>query len=323
MDYEEWVNINGDQQNIRVVSEDIKHPIILFLHGGPGVCDRHWVLHYQGQLKKNYTMVFWDQRGSGKSWHADIKKQDLHVEDYIQDARAMLEHLSKEFGQEKIIVAGHSWGTIIGTPLVTRYPEHVAAYIGQGQFVEGTDNELLSWQFCVDEARSRNDKKTLEKLEGNPPVHGNYPTHKALMAQRDALTRYGGACWKDRGGMVSSLLIPLFTMEGYKVKDIPKYAKGALYLTDVLWPEVVDADFCETAPEITVPVLLTIGRHDYNTPFPLAEKWFNQLNAPYKKLVWFSESAHSPIKEEPEKWGLAVDKFIQRHVLGNKDYLKK
>ncbi len=118
--------------------------------------------------------------------------------------------------------------------------------------------------------------------------------------------------------MVQSLVIPFITMEGYHLKDLPGYAKGALYLTDVLWPEVVSHDFFQEAGELKVPVLLTIGRHDYNTPFALAEQWFGKLQAPYKKLVWFSESAHSPIKEEPERWGRKVREFLENPAVSSR-----
>ena len=51
-----------------------------------------------------------------------------------------------------------------------------------------------------------------------------------------------------------------------------------------------------------MPVIITQGRHDFNTPSALAQKWFDSLEAPFKKWIWFEESAHSPIAEEPEKW---------------------
>ena len=61
IDYTEWVKLNGDKQNIRVYTYDKNAPVLLFLHGGPGVCDRHWVIHYQKKLAENYTMVLWEQ----------------------------------------------------------------------------------------------------------------------------------------------------------------------------------------------------------------------------------------------------------------------
>lgn len=315
-DYEEWVTLNGDRQNIRILSQDVRNPVILFIHGGPGVCDRHWVMHYQSSLADRYTMVLWDQRGSGKSYRKSVKRGTPQVEEYIQDAKALIEHLCNKFEQEKVIIAGHSWGTVIGAPLAYRYPEHILAFISQGQVVNGAENERISYEFCLREAGRIGDRKALEKLEGGAPVNGVYPSAKAMRAQRDCLTRYGGADYKERGGLIPSILIPLLKMEGYRLRDIPGYIQGALYLSDVMWPQVIDRDYDETIPSLAMPVLMTVGRHDYNTPFELAENWFNHLQAPYKELVWFEDSAHSPIKEEPEKWGKAVDAFLQK-ILGN------
>lgn len=316
-DYEEWVTLNGDRQNIHVLSEDIRNPIILFIHGGPGVCDRHWVRHCQSSLAKHYTMVLWDQRGSGKSYRNSVRKRTPQVEEYIQDAKALIEYLCKCYGQEKVIIAGHSWGTVIGAPLAYRYPEHILAYIAQGQVVNGAENERISYEFCLREARKAKDAKALQKLEGGAPVNGVYPSAKAMRAQRDCLTRYGGADYRHRGGLVSSILIPLLTMKGYRLRDIPGYIKGALYLSDAMWPQVIDRDYDKTITALAMPVLMTTGRHDYNTPFELAQNWFNHLQAPYKEFVWFENSAHSPIKEEPEKWGRAVETFLKKVRSGN------
>ena len=91
IDYEEWVELNGDKQSIRIYTYDKNAPVLLFLHGGPGVCDRHWVIHFQKKLAENYTMVLWDQRGSGKSYkYFKTKQAELHVENYIQDAKALI-----------------------------------------------------------------------------------------------------------------------------------------------------------------------------------------------------------------------------------------
>lgn len=313
-DYEEWVTLNGDRQNIAVLSEDVSNPVILFVHGGPGICDRHWVRHYQSGLAKDYTLVFWDQRGSGKSYTKAVKQSVPQVEQYIQDAKALVEYLCEKFGQDKIVVAGHSWGTVIGVPLVQRYPQHIAAYISQGQVVNGPENERISYEFCLREAKAAGDEKAIAALEGNGPVEGVYPSAKAMRAQRDCLVRYGGSDYHDRSGLVPSLLIPLVKMEGYKLTDIPKYVAGALYLSGVMWPQVVECDYDASARALGVPVLMTVGRHDYNTPFELAEAWFSSLEVPYKEIVWFDDSAHSPIKEEPEKWGRAVEAFLEKVV---------
>lgn len=309
IDSEEYAVIRGNRQNIRVVGESESNPVILFLHGGPGVCDRHIILKYHASLARDFTLVCWDQRGSGKSYDKRIKKEPLSVEDYVLDAECVTDLLRERFGKEKIIVAGHSWGTVVGTLLTQRCPEKIAAYIGQGQFVDGPENERLSYEFCVAEAEKRGEKKALEILKKYPPDNGVYPCRKGMMTQRDCLTRYGGGDWKERAGIIKSLVLPVLRSKEYGLRWLGSYAAGASYLSGALWSQVVRNRFGETVKRMEMPVLFTQGRHDYNTPSALAEAWFDALEAPRKEFVWFEDSAHSPDKEEPEKWEETVRSF--------------
>ena len=175
------VVVNGDTQNIRIRAEREGLPVILFIHGGPGVCDRHFVLDNQSSLAHDFTMVCWDQRGSGKCYRKDIQKQKLSVKTYVDDAEVVIDILREMFGQDKIVIAGHSWGTVIGTALAVRCPQKIAAYVAQGVFVDGAENEAESYNFCVREAERLGDKTALKKLDGIAPVDGRYPSDKAMM----------------------------------------------------------------------------------------------------------------------------------------------
>ncbi len=310
LDTEEWVILNGARQNIRILTQDTRHPVILFLHGGPGACDRHIILKAQRALSERYTLVMWDQRGSGKSFTPASMKQHVRVQDYIDDARELVELLCTRFCKEKIAIAGHSWGTIIGLPLCASYPEHIGAYIGQGQFINGARNEALSYQFCLNEAKARGDKRTYQKLKSGAPVNGSYPTHRAMMLQRNCLTRYGGGNYAQRGGLVQTLILPLLKTPEYRLRDIPGYVRGLAHLSTTLWDEVVARHYDETIVSLQMPVLLTMGQHDYNTPAVLAREWFDRLEAPSKCWVAFERVAHSPIIESPEAWREAVIRFL-------------
>ena len=304
-----WVTLGGERQSIRIVSEDASNPVLLFIHGGPGVCDRHLVLKYQRALARDLTLVLWDQRCSGRSYTGRGAKKEVHIEDYVRDAQALVRLLCAMFRRESIFVAGHSWGTVIGAQLAAREPRRVAGYIGQGQFVNGARNEELSHRFCVEEARRLGDAKALRALEKGRPENGHYPSQRAMLVQRDCLTRYGGANYRERSGVVQSLVVPLLTTGEYTPAGKVGYVRGALRLMDALADEVIDCRLDETVRRLGVPVLMTIGRHDYNTPAELAREWFDALEAPRKEWVWFENSAHSPIFEEPEAWARAVRGF--------------
>ena len=314
LDYSENVEVNGSIQNIRVRAAKKGLPVILFLHGGPGVCDRHNILRDHSDLAEDFTLVCWDQRGSGKSYTPDIKKSVPKVADYVDDVEFMLEYLTGKFGVRKVAMVGHSWGSIIGVLAAARRPDLLFAYVGEGQFVDGDRNEEGSYRFCLEEAKRRGDKKALAALEKGAPVDGVYPDNKSMMTQRDCLSRYGGAIHGGKQGLVKGLLMPLLKTKEYSLADIVKYAQGATYLTDVMWPDVVGQRL-SAIKSLNVPVVITQGRHDYNTPSAIAKEWFDALSAPAKKWVWFENSAHSPDVEEPEKWSAVLKEELSALVV--------
>ena len=226
LDYSENVEVNGSIQNIRVRAAKKGLPVILFLHGGPGVCDRHNILRDHSDLAEDFTLVCWDQRGSGKSYTPDIKKSVPKVADYVDDVEFMLEYLTGKFGVRKVAMVGHSWGSIIGVLAAARRPDLLFAYVGEGQFVDGDRNEEGSYRFCLEEAKRRGDKKALAALEKGAPVDGVYPDNKSMMTQRDCLSRYGGAIHGGKQGLVKGLLMPLLKTKEYSLADIVKYAPG-------------------------------------------------------------------------------------------------
>lgn len=313
IDSAQFIELGGVQQNIRIRTTDEKLPVLLFLHGGPGVCDRGWVLKYQSDLAHVATMVCWDQRGAGLSYDRHAPTDVLTVERFVDDAAELCVWLKNRFGKQKVLIVGHSWGSLLGTLLAQKYPRHIAAYIGMGQFVDGPENETLSYEFVIDEAAKRGDQKALRDLARiGPPQDGLYKSHADMMVQRDYMTKFGGGTYGETESMMKSMVIPLLQSPEYELFDLVKYYNGAMKTLKKMWPEVVSYHLCDSVPKLDMPVYLTEGRHDYNTPIPIAQKWYDALKAPHKEWIWFEKSAHSPIKEEPEAWGKAVAAIIQK-----------
>ena len=82
--------------------------------------------------------------------------------------------------------------------------------------------------------------------------------------------------------------------------------------------EVMGVNLLQEIQEISVPVVFFAGSYDYTTPFVLVEQFYASLHAPFKKLIWFEQSAHTPHMEEPEKFQRALialaDEFCsQKH----------
>ena len=69
-----------------------------------------------------------------------------------------------------------------------------------------------------------------------------------------------------------------------------------------MWAEVSATDVPKTCTKFEVPFFILDGRLDMNTPAELVEDWYNMIEAPEKDLVWFDNSGHNPMNDEPEKF---------------------
>ena len=304
---------NGTTLDLRLRGTKESNPAVLFLHGGPGVCDRHFVLEDQAPLTDVCTIVCFDQRGAGKSYTSAQGKLHMDMETVIQDAIALIDYLRERFHQEKIYLVGHSYGSYLGVLLAGRVPEKIAAYVGIGQLVNGAENERISYEFVWDEAQKRKDEKAIRDLTRiGAPVNGFYKSLDDLTVQRNLMTKYGGAAHGKREGIIASMVLPVLRSPEYSFFDLVRYAKGAYYNLRELWQQVITCDFLPRVDKLEVPVFITAGRYDRNTPPELAKRWLDALDAPKKEWGWFEESAHAPIHEEKEKW----NEFLRTRVLG-------
>jgi pimeloyl-ACP methyl ester carboxylesterase len=59
------VDTNGVKQGMFIKSRDVNHPVLLFLHGGPGMPEYFLTQRYPTSLEEDFTVVWWDRRGAG------------------------------------------------------------------------------------------------------------------------------------------------------------------------------------------------------------------------------------------------------------------
>ena len=312
-DSAEKIHIADNDYCLRFRSQDLSNPVVLFLHGGCGAADRPFVIKWNSALAEYCTMVCWDQRGAGLAYNRKTaRKEILTKELYLNDLHRVVEYLKKRFKKNKIIIVGHSFGSQLGVWYACIHPENILTYVGIGQVINAADNETISYNFCIEQAEKKNDKRALKVLkEIGPPVNGFYKDDKLLL-QRNYLNKFGGILYGKYGNSVINTLpkIPCMFKE-YSFLTMLNYISANEYcLSQPLGQEKVD--FLKEVKSLNVPVILTMGKYDYNTVSSLAKKWLTQLNAPYKKFYLFEKSGHTPQWEESEKWNtLFVNEILQ------------
>ncbi len=298
----EKLGIGGSDQWILERSENTDNPIILFLHGGPGTSQLTLNRRNTKDLEKFFIVVNWDQRGAGKSYSAIHDTDKMNINQFVEDTRELTLYLSRKFHKERIVLVGHSWGSVIGALTASRYPELYYCYIGIGQTANMEENESASYQWTLQQAIARNDKRAIAKLEGigPPPYQGDW--QGKVIIQRRLLGRFGGECHASKNGAFGLVIGSVLFSREYGFRDRINFFKGILGSMELLWPQLLNVNLFKSVPEFKIPVYMMEGKFDQESPSEIAERYFDAIRAPTKELIWFEKSAHMVNSEQKDEF---------------------
>jgi pimeloyl-ACP methyl ester carboxylesterase len=287
----EKVQLNGSQQWITIRGQDATKPILLNLGmGGPGGGGFATRSLFE-PLEKDFVVVSWDEPGTGKSYKA-VPISTLTPQRFIDDAHALTLYLRQRFNQDKIYVYGVSWTSILGVWLVQQYPDLFYAYIGNGQMVNTTQNDVMGYQLALKYSNDRGDSATVETLRRNgpPPYVGNGMLNK-YVAFFDVLNDY-------MHSPRYTLVVPIvpFMASEYGLVDKINHTRGLVESFAVVYPQLKDLDFMTQAAKLDVPIYIFAGRDDVNAMSSLVEGYFDLLQAPHKEMIWL-EGGHGLTSE--------------------------
>ena len=300
-----YLRLGGLDQWVMIRGESLDNPPLILLHGGPGLTETPFFRHFNAPLEKTFTVVYWDQRGSGKSFDGKIPRSSMTVEQFIADLDELVEVVRGRTGKEQVTIFGHSWGSALGVLYTARFPEKVAAYVGSGQIGDAQAAESASYAIALEEAERLNNGKALKELRaiGPPPYSA-----RSLWTERTWLQRFEGhlrlkALW-DMGriflaGPETSIL------------DLPNLLRAFRFSLDAMWSETSRINLLESVPALAMPVLFFLGRQDHWVPPETSVAYIEALTAPSKTIVWFEESGHQPFVDEPDKFNASMVELVR------------
>jgi pimeloyl-ACP methyl ester carboxylesterase len=298
------VEINGLDQGMFIQSKSTQNPVLLFVHGGPGM-PMFWLTRkYPTGLEEHFTVVWWEQRGAGLSYDPNIPAETMTADQFIADTLEVTRYLIERFGQEKIFLMGHSWGSYIGIQAVAKAPELYSAYIGVGQLTNQLESEQLAYDYALAYYEDLGDTRMVRKLKAAPPGT-SIPVPANYDALRDEyMHRAGIGTTRDMTSVISGLFVPSWRAREYTFMEKVNLWRGKIYSKRPefgLWDTMLATDLRKTIPVLEIPVYFLHGRFDYTCSYPLAKGYLEQLEAPTKGFYTFEGSAHSPMFEEPER----------------------
>ncbi|HOX32467.1 MAG TPA: alpha/beta hydrolase [Spirochaetales bacterium] len=296
-----FIEVDGTRQGMYIRSRDPRNPVLLYLHGG--MPDYFLEARYPTGLEDIFTVVWWEQRGSGISYVARPEPGSLTLEQLVADTLTLTDYLRGRFGQERIYLMGHSGGTFVAIHAAARAPEKYRAYIGVAQIADQLESELRAYGYLVAAYRERGDERMLRKLEAVPVTReGGLPKGYSALLRDVAMHELGVGTMRGMRSILGGLVLPSLAFREYTLAEKYRFwtakAKSGI---SVVWGEVLSADLARELPRLELPVYFFEGAYDYTCAYSVAREYYDRLEAPLKGFYTFPDSAHSPIFEEPER----------------------
>ena len=293
------VNINGVKQGMFIKGKNTRNPVLLYLHGG--MPDYFLTERYPTGLDEDFTVVWWEQRGSGFSYDANSPPESVTSEQLVSDTVAVTNYLRMRFGREKIYVMGHSGGTFIGIQVAARAPQLYHAYLGVAQMSNQLESEKLAYNYMLQRFKDDGNTKMVRRLE-EAPVGNAAPLSDAYLKVRDvAMHQLGVGTTHDMKSIVTGLFLASLLNREYTLSEKINLWRGKIFSGDRLWNTQLSTDLTTKVPRLEIPVYFFHGVYDYTVSYPLAKTYYELLVAPVKGFYTFKHSAHSPLFEEPGK----------------------
>lgn len=251
------------------------------LHGGPGMGSRKGDWATFGPLTDTYRLVSYDQRGNGDS----EGREPYSHEQLTADLEALRQTL--ELG--KMVLLGGSYGGYIALEYALTHQENLHALILRDTA-----------------ANNRYKDTSMERA-----------LTSGLPMDRERLERlFAGRVESDEDFRESFRMIqPLYNVTRDPEAEAARLAAIPFRFETHNWAfsrNQPTFDLTERLRSVQVPVLITVGRHDWITPLEASEELHAVL--PKSELVVFEHSGHSPQLEETERYLAVVRDFLARHV---------
>lgn len=309
-----YVDINGQQQYVFIRGIDVKNPIILYLHGGPANPDSFMTYEFAREICSDFTFVSWDQRGCGRTYYknkkADSKNETATFEQALKDVDGLVDYLCDRFRKEKVIIMGHSYGSLLGIHYVNAHPEKVTCYVGIGQTVSITGTQEANYNEIVHQNLQNSQEKEKLTIAYNN-FKGKMSLQNLSAFQRLTLQYY----MKHLDVEKTNQLKLIFLSPDLSWNDI-RWIMGMLHMkkhyvrNKKLLDYVLSADTYSAGEAFRCPVYFISGEYDKHCRVEMVQKYCETLNAPMKGMTVIEKCGHSPQIDKPKETADEVKKIL-------------
>jgi len=312
IDERTFVTIGGIDQWISIRGQNRDNPVILVLHGGPGVSNAPFAPAFI-PWEKDFTIVEWDQRGAGRTFGRNGARGTgvLSIDRLTQDGIELTQLLRSRLQKDKIVLFALSFGSVIGLKMVQARPELFAAYVASGQFINAADGDALGYRLTLEQARAVQNPEAIKSLEamGPPP----WPDVKTRSAAKGLATRMTK---DDDPASQMNVLAMLKALPDYSDADLKNLPAGMAFSTEPLIRDAMSFDARSFGPRFPIPLFIFQGADDLNTPTALVQRWFADVEAPAKAIMIVEHASHGAFYTHSEQLGRFLAERVRPLAVG-------
>jgi pimeloyl-ACP methyl ester carboxylesterase len=314
VDESTYINLGGQNQYVLMMGRNVENPVIINLHGGPASPDTTALYTFSDYLMDDFTIVGWDQRGAGRTYYknknADEKNTTATFEQALSDLDELVDYVRARFNKDKVIIMGHSYGTVLGSRYVLMHPEKVSDYIAVGSVVSVPDGDILSYEDALAKAKAAGDDTS--EMEDLCQTYWNdrfvlyevyHPknTLQDMLALREPVSKYHPA--KEANDAWNGLSSPYFG-----VADLKWFSKSMFSLDEYielnrkLFDFIMNYDARNLEKDFQMPVHFISGSEDWICPVQLVREYMDSISAPEKSISVLDGCGHAPQFASPKEF---------------------
>lgn len=316
-----YIEINGIKQFLRIRGQNKENPVIIFIHGGPASPMGYIATFFQKEIEKDYTVIHYDQRGCGRTYYKNkenFSTESLSVELLLSDLDHIVSYAKTRFNKQKVIILGHSWGTVLGMKYGILHPENVLAFLAIGQVVDGKASNPCALNEAIKRAKSKENSADAQKMIELINTWNSFEDFSdfdlnIFMQMRKTSSAYltvpkeipfAKMIWQGLSSWDMNFLdMKWFLIDSAAEKIFPMQEP----LMDYTLFKFCAYDF---PTDFNFPVAFISGSEDWITPKILVEDYYKQISAPKKTMEIIKDAGHSPFMDSPKEFSDAVLKIL-------------
>lgn len=294
IDEEKYVQLNGIEHWITIKGDRCDNPVILFLHGGPSNPMSPYADAIYGSWKKDFTLVQWDQRGSGKTFirNPSTAESELSIAQMADDGIAVTEYLRQQLHKDKVILMGSSWGSALGMQIVKTRPDLFIAYLGTAQIVSQVANQTASYTTTLAKARTAGDPTMIKSLEeiGSPPWIN--PRHFGVLRRATKVLEAKSSIAAPKHWWIPASSYQMEEFEAqYEAAEEYAFLQFVGFKNNGMYSKI---DFPAMGLTFTIPMFFVQGEEDLVTVPEVSKAYFERIQAPKKGYFMVPKAGHNP-----------------------------